>query len=128
MKTYRSRLALLGGLLVLWGGVLWVEFHGDARGGIDPGEDPSAGAGAEGVAGERAASGEEGSLPPVAGPAVIEAQRRAARLPLGPDPFFPEAVPPASRPEVPGSPRRPSGPRSWSSPPPSREGRRRARW
>jgi hypothetical protein len=91
MKWRRDRFVLLGVLLALWGWVLWGQLGRHASGAPAPAVNPPPAEPPAGPPGDGRRDAAQGrTADEIAGPAVLEAQEHAARLPLGPDPFFPD--------------------------------------
>jgi hypothetical protein len=89
MSWRRDRFVLLGALLALWGWVLWGQLG--KRAGATPAAGPVSPAAPGGPPAVEAPRPVDPRAPEeIAGPAVVEAQERASRLPLGPDPLFPD--------------------------------------
>ena len=90
MNWRRDRFVLLGALLALWGWVLWGQL-GKRAGGAAPAAGPAPAATSGGPSEVEAPRPPDGpASAEIAGPAVVAAQELASRLPLGPDPFFPD--------------------------------------
>jgi hypothetical protein len=99
MNWRRDRFVLLGALLALWGWVLWGQLG--KRAGATPAAAPASPAASGGPPAVEDPRPVDPRVPAeIADPVVVEAQERASRLPLGPDPFFPDLPKVAGMPDT----------------------------